>query len=100
MGGDSFEITPVDNAYSDATDCPICPMLATDRDDALNEAAELRSEVGVLRLALVELYRFVQVEFETAPYDHELWEYMTDPGAVEAARGLQEMADNGGRWEE
>lgn len=96
----SFEIAAVDNAYADATDCPICPLLATDRDDALNEAAGLRAEVGALRLALVEMYRFVQVEFEAAPYDHEVWEYVTDPEAIEVARGLQEMADNGGRWEE
>lgn len=29
-------------AYVEATDCPICPVLATDRDDALNETAYLR----------------------------------------------------------
>jgi hypothetical protein len=29
-------------AYVEATDCPICPMVATDRDDALNEAAALQ----------------------------------------------------------
>jgi NTP pyrophosphatase (non-canonical NTP hydrolase) len=35
----------VDNAYSEATHCPICPMLATDRDDALREVEHLRSSL-------------------------------------------------------
>lgn len=39
---ESFEITPVDNAYAEATDCPICPMLATDRDDALAEVEAMK----------------------------------------------------------
>lgn len=30
------------NPYAEYTDCPICPMLATDRDDALGEAEALR----------------------------------------------------------
>lgn len=45
----SFEERPVENRYSEATDCPICAMLATDRDDALNDANELRDEVEALR---------------------------------------------------
>lgn len=35
--------------YEDVTDCPICPHLATDRDDALGEVASLQSEVDRLR---------------------------------------------------
>lgn len=47
-------------AYVEATDCPICPMVATDRDDALREADELRVEVlrlrGVMRKAAKDLH--------------------------------------------
>ncbi len=31
-------------AYDDATDCPICPQLATDRDDALRDATTAQDE--------------------------------------------------------
>lgn len=35
------------------SDCPICPMLATDRDDALGEAEALRSHLAqMLPLAM------------------------------------------------
>ncbi len=42
----SDEITPGDN-------CPICPMLATDRDDALAEVNAWRSAHGGLMLAVL-----------------------------------------------
>jgi hypothetical protein len=35
--------------YDNATDCPICPQLATDRDDALGEVDRLRAEIATLR---------------------------------------------------
>lgn len=39
--------------YDDATSCPICPMVATDRDDALRNVTELEAEVERLRPACV-----------------------------------------------
>lgn len=42
------EMRPVDNPYSEATDCPICPMLATDRDDALNNFQSLAESYDAL----------------------------------------------------
>lgn len=30
--------------YEDVTDCPTCPMLATDRDNALNEARDAQEQ--------------------------------------------------------
>lgn len=90
----TFEIRPVDSALDFLVNAArVSPVLRA-------KVQIVEDEIRRLRLALVELYRFVQVEFETAPYDHEMWTYMTDPGAIEVARGLQEMADNGGRWEE
>ena len=39
--------------YDDATDCPICAQLATDRDDALNEVTELSAKLGICEVELV-----------------------------------------------
>lgn len=43
------------NDYQDLTDCPICPQLATDRDDALREAEALRAELTGKSAALQAL---------------------------------------------
>ena len=43
--------------YTDVTDCPICPMLATDRDDALADARAFADEVDRLRTHVRSLHR-------------------------------------------
>ena len=43
--------------YSELTDCPICPMLATDRDDALQNVTELQAEVDRLQAIVGESWR-------------------------------------------
>lgn len=43
------------SVYDDATDCVICPMLATDRDDALADARVAQDERDAARRALYAL---------------------------------------------
>lgn len=52
-GADSLE----EGRYSEDTDCPICAMVATDRDDALGEVNALGAEIERLRIEVRRLHK-------------------------------------------
>lgn len=60
--------------------------MSRDIDDAA-------AEIEALSTALIELYRFVQTEFESEPYGHPLEDYIVDPAAHAAAVRLSARAD-------
>ena len=53
-------------------------------------------EIKALRAALIEMYRFVQVELESEPYAHTMASYVVAGSpAHRVATALQEAADEG-----
>jgi hypothetical protein len=63
--------------YDEVTDCPICPQLATDRDDALGELGAMEAIVEDLKTRLEKaellLSTFSESELSDARAEIDRW---------------------------